>query len=142
MDASINETHIALIPKKTAPSSVSDFRHIGLCNVTYKLISKVLANRLKRVFHLVISENQSVFIPGRLITDNALAAYETLHSMHTKMWSKVGFIGIKLDMSKAYDRVEWAFLEAMMRQMGFFARWINLIMGFIRTVSYTMLVNG
>jgi hypothetical protein len=47
-----------------------------------------------------------VFIPRRLITDNILAAYETLHSMQTKMWSKVGFMGIKLDMSKAYDRVE------------------------------------
>jgi hypothetical protein len=62
--------------------------------------------------------------------------------MHTRMWSKVGFTGIKLDMSKAYDRVEWAFLEAIMRRMGFSARWIDLIMGCIRTVSYAVLVNG
>ena len=93
--------------------------------MTYKLISKVLANRLKRVLPFVISENQSAFIPGRLITDNVLAAYETLHSTHTRMWSNVGFIGIKLDMSKAYDRVESTFLDAIMWQ------WIFMFGGLI-----------
>jgi hypothetical protein len=109
MDENINVTHIALIPKKSDPCNVSDFKPISLCNVTYKIISKVLANWLKRVLPQLISENQSAFIPGKLITDNIMAAYEMLHSMHTRMWSKVGFMGIKLDMSKAYDRVEWIF---------------------------------
>ena len=106
MDENINITHIALIPKKTAPSCVSDFRPISLCNVSYKIIAKVLANWLKMILPHVISANQSAFVPGRLITDNIVAAYETLHSMHSRMWSKVGYMGIKLDMSKAYDRVE------------------------------------
>jgi hypothetical protein len=111
-------------------------------NVLYKIVSKVLANRLKVTLPMVISLNQSAFLPGRLITDNILAAYETLHTMQTRLWSKVGFMGIKLDMSKAYDRVEWDFLEAVMVKMGFAERWISLIMACVRSVTYSIVVNG
>lgn len=90
----------------------------------------------------LISKNQSTFIPGRLITDDILAAYETILSMHTRMWSKVRFIGVKLDMRKAYDRVVWGFLEVVMRKMGFSVTWIELIMECVRIVSYAFLVNG
>jgi hypothetical protein len=142
MEENLNATHIALIPKKTAPSCVSKFRPISLCNVSYKIIAKVLANWLKIVLPHVISDNQSAFIPGQLITNNIVAAYETLHSMQSRMWSKVGFMGIKLDMSKVYDRVEWSFLEAVMRKMEFPEEWIKLIMSCVGSVSYTILVNG
>jgi hypothetical protein len=138
----LNMTNIALIPKVKNPTSVTEFRPISLCNVLYKLISKVLANRLKKIMPFIISQNQSAFIPGRLITDNVLAAYETLHTMHTRLSGKHGFMVIKLDMSKAYDRVEWSFLEATMRRMGFASRWIGLIMMCVNTVRYSILVNG
>jgi hypothetical protein len=105
LDNNINSTNIALIPKLTNPVVVSDFHPISLCNVLYKIIAKVLANRLKECLPHIISPQQSSFIPGWLITDNVLATYEILLSMQTRMWSKVGFMGIKLDMSKAYDRV-------------------------------------
>jgi hypothetical protein len=142
MDEAINVTNIALIPKVKDPKCVTDFRPISLCNVLYKIISKVLANRLKTILPMVISQNQSAFLPGRLITDNILAAYETLHTMHTRLWSKVGYMGIKLDMSKAYDRVEWEFLDAVMEKMGFSSRWRMLIMACVRTVTYSVVVNG
>ena len=119
MPNSLNMTHIAFIPKIKNPESVNEFHPISLCNVMYKLVSKVLANRLKKILPHVISPTQSAFVLGRLITDNLLAAYEMLHSMHTRMGGKKGYMAIKINMSKAYDRVEWRFLEAIMRKMGF-----------------------
>jgi hypothetical protein len=106
LDPRINSTHIALIPKMSNPGSVSEFQSISLCNVIFKLLSKVLANRLKTVLPAIISPTQSAFILERLITDNVIASYETMHTMQTSMWSKKGYMGLKLDMSKAYDRVE------------------------------------
>lgn len=90
----------------------------------------------------IISFTQSAFLSGRLIIDNILAAYETMHSMQTRMWSKTGFVGLKLDMSKAYDRVKWQFLEVAMHRLGFARRWIKLIMACVQTVSYSVIVNG
>uniref|UniRef100_A0A2N9FH09 Reverse transcriptase domain-containing protein n=1 Tax=Fagus sylvatica TaxID=28930 RepID=A0A2N9FH09_FAGSY len=79
---------------------------------------------------------------GRLITDNVLVAFETLHHMHTTKMGRDGAMALKLDMSKAYDRVEWNYLESIMRKMGFHTQWISMIMQCISTVSYSILVNG
>ena len=117
----INLAHISLIPKKKNPECMSDFRLISLCNVVYKIKSKVLANRLKLVLPCIISKSQSAFVPGRLITDNVSVAFEFIHKLKAKRTGKKGEMAIKLDMSKAYDRVEWIYLESIMR-MGFAER--------------------
>jgi hypothetical protein len=137
-----NDTCVVLIPKIKNPESMKDLRPISLCNVVYKMVSKVLANRLKQILPEIISPNQSAFVPGRLITDNILLAYECTHYMKNKRSGKDGYAAVKIDMSKAYDRVEWSFLEEMMRKLGFDERWINRIMLCVSTVTYQFRVNG
>jgi hypothetical protein len=137
-----NDTWVTLIPKVKNPEAMKDLRPISLCNVVYKLISKVLANRLKSILNELIAPNQSAFVPGRLITDNILLAYEVTHFMKNKRSGADGVAALKLDMSKAYDRVEWSFLEEMMRRLGFHENWIALIMKCCSTVKYRFKLNG
>jgi hypothetical protein len=137
-----NETTIILIPKVKNPQKLKDLRPISLCNVLYKFVSKVLANRLKAILLEIISPAQSAFVPGRLISNNILIAYELTHYMKNKRKGKGGFAAVKLDMSKAYDRVEWAFLHDMMTKLGFDRRWKNLIMKCVPSVTYMIKING
>lgn len=137
-----NDMWVTLIPKVKYPESMKDLRPISLCNVLYKLISKVLANGLKIILPKIIAPNQSAFVPGRLITDNILLAYEVTQYMRNKRHGAVGVAALKLDMSKAYDKVEWHFLEAMMSKLGFPERWIGLIMKCCSTVKYRFKLNG
>ena len=113
-----------------------------MCNVLYKFFSKVLAKQLKQFLRSLITENQSAFVKDRFISDNILIAFETLHSMKNYKSRGDGFMALKLDISKAYDRVEWVYLERLMSRMGFCDRWINLIMICVKTVIYSILVNG
>ncbi|XP_045083333.1 uncharacterized protein [Aegilops tauschii subsp. strangulata] len=128
-----NETIVVLIPKVRNPDRIKDLRPISLCNVVYKLVSKVLANRLKQILDEIISANQSAFVPGRLISDNTILAYEMTHFMRRKRRGKDVYMALKLDMSKAYDRVEWLFLEGIMKKLGFIDEFVQLIMKCVKT---------
>lgn len=141
MPERLNETNIVLLPKKKNPIMVGDLRHIALCNVLIKIITKVLANRMKDLLDVVISDTQSAFIPGRLISDNIMVSYEVMHYLKRKKYGKEGFMALKLDISKAYDRIEWKFLEAMLKKLGFCDWWVYLVMQCVTTVSY-FIVHG
>ena len=134
----INKTNIVLIPKTTHLSKMTEFRPISLCNVAYK----TLANRLKAILPTVITENQSVFTSDRLITNNVLVAFELMHCLNHKTEGKDCFMSVKLNMSNAFDRIEWGFVRGVMERLGFDGKWISLIMQCISSVSYSIIING
>lgn len=142
LDPNINATQIILLPKKEKSLTVEDFRPISLCNVIMKLITKVLANRLGEFLPAVISPNQSAFLKSRLITDNILIAQEACHFVKNRKLGSDGFISLKADMSKAYDRVEWSFMRSILLKMGFNHSWTCKVMFCVESVSYQLKVNG
>lgn len=125
----VNDTFITLISKIQKAKRVGEFKPISLCNVIYKVVAKTLANRLKLFLPEIISPTQSI-------------AYEARHSMSTILRGNDRYMAIKLDMSKAYDKIEWEFLQAFMVKLGFSQRQIQLIMSFVSSMSYSILVNG
>lgn len=90
---------------------------ISRCNVLHKLVSKVITNSLKPLINSIISNNQSTFISDRIITDNILLTYEMIHSMKNIKRGRVGKMAIKLDLSKAFDRVEWGCIEQALQAL-------------------------
>ena len=138
----LNHTFMTLIPKTKNPKLVQEFRPISLWNVLYKIFSKVLANRLKKILPLTIIKHQSTFKKNRLITNNILVAFKSLHCMKNQVSEDTGFMAIKLDISTTYDRIEWVYLENIMRKMGFCEQWIRLIMACVQSMTYSILVNG
>ena len=137
-----HETHIVIIPKTKNPERVMDYRPISLCNVVYKLAFKAVANRLKLVLQDVICENQSAFVSERLIIDNVLVAYEIMNHINRKKKGKCWEMALKLDMNKAYDRVEWSCLKQITAKLGFHENWIHLVMRCVSFVTYVVRVNG
>lgn len=108
----------------------------------YKIVSKVMTNRLKVILPEIISLNQSAFMPGRMISDNVLLAHELTHFLQQKRNGGQSYAPLKLDMIKAYERGEWWFLENIMLKMGFSTRWVKLVMKCVSTVRYQIKVNN
>ncbi|GAU51605.1 hypothetical protein TSUD_414370 [Trifolium subterraneum] len=139
---SLNETNICLIPKCDNSTSMKDLRPISLCNVLYKMISKVLANRLKCCLDKCVSQEQSAFVEGRSILDNALIATEVIHALKRKTKGRRGELELKIDISKAYDKVDWGFLRGVMTKMGFTDVWIRWVMMCVSSANYSVLMNS
>ena len=142
IETGLNHTFLTLIPKVKSLEFVTEFRLIALCNILYKLVSKVLANRLKKVLPHIISEFHSAFQLDKAISNNILVAFETLHHIKRKKSGKMGYMALKLDMSKVYDRLKWVFVQRTMEKMGFHSTWIGWILECLKFVTYSILVDG
>jgi hypothetical protein len=115
---------ITLLPKKTEATMIQQYRPICLLNVSFKIFTKVLTNRINLVAQKVIRSSQTAFLPGRYIIEGVVVLHETIHELHKR--KKDGFI-LKLDFEKAYNKVKWPFLQQVLRMKGFSPRWASWI---------------
>ena len=133
-------TFLALIPKEVKPSTFDRFCPISLCNASYKILAKLLANRLKPLLGKLISPLQGGFVKGRHILDNVIQVQEAMHSSFNR--KKKGMLIIKLDMANAFDRVKLSFLCQILNSFGFSSAFINLIKHCTNKPLIAHLVNG
>lgn len=132
-DPSMCDAFVCLIPKVSSPSTTAEYRPIALCNVLYKFITKCITMRLKHIMPELISQCQSSFISGRSTQHNVFVMQEILHSLRAKKKNKVGCVVMKLDLEKAYDRVNWEFLEDTLEAFNFPRNLITLVMFCVRS---------
>ncbi|XP_010484806.1 PREDICTED: uncharacterized protein LOC104763089 [Camelina sativa] len=137
----LNDALVVLIAKVVKPENMAQFRPISLCNVLFKIITKMMVLRLKTVMPKLIGPAQASFIPVRLSTDNIVIVQEAVHSMRRKNGRK-GWMLLKLDLEKAYDRVRWDFLEDTLKVAGLSTEWRNWILQCVVGPSMTVLWNG
>lgn len=137
----INDTMITLIPKGDAVVTMKDFRPIGLCNVSYKIITKLLGRRLRALMEDLVSPHQCSFVPNRHSSDNIIIAQEVIHSMRSKKGAK-GWMAIKIDLEKAYDRLNWDFVKHTLQDIGLPQSYIDLVWYCISTPWMRVIWNG
>lgn len=137
----LNETHIVLIPKIQGPEVLGNYRPISLCNTVYKIINKVIVARLRPHLEKLVSPYQAAFVLGRRGVDNTIIIQELIHSIG-KIKGKKGYMAIKIDLEKAYDKLEWGFIKDMLARFNFPSNLSDLIMSCISSVSTFLLFNG
>ncbi|RVW19678.1 Structural maintenance of chromosomes protein 3, partial [Vitis vinifera] len=139
INRSTNATFIAMVPKKSQTFKISDYRPISLVTSLYKIIAKVLSGRLRKVLHETIFGSQGAFVEGRQILDAVLIANEVVDEKRRSGEEGVVF---KIDFEKAYDHVEWGFLDHVLQRKGFSQKWRSWMRGCLSSSSFAILVNG
>jgi hypothetical protein len=129
---------ITLLPKKEYASRIKQYRPICLLNVSFKIFTKVGANRITGMAQKIIKPTQTAFIPGRNILEGVVVLHETIHELHSKKLDGVLF---KIDFEKAYDKVKWPFLQQVLRMRGFPVKWCDWVTKFIQGGSVGIKVN-
>lgn len=137
----LNATLLCLIPKTSKPQTIHQLRPIDLCNTLYKAITKILVSRLKPHLNDLIHPFQATFIPNRKASNIIILTQEIIHSM-TISKSKKGIMAIKVDLEKAFDRLEWGFIRQALIFFKFSPDWISLIMSCISFSNLSILLNG
>ena len=135
------KANTVLIPKGTSPDSIMQFRPITLLNTTYKVLSKVLVNRMRSILQRVIGPYQNSFLAGRSTSDNILVVQELVHTM-MNLKGRKGSMILKLDIHKAYDTLNWDFLQSVLLEFGFPTKLIDLIMFCVRNMAISVIWNG
>lgn len=135
----LNSANIVSLPKKADATTVGDFRPISLVHSVSKILSKMMATRMAPLLPDLVSASQSAFIKKRCIHDNFLHVQSTLRELHRDR--KPGFF-IKLDISKAFDSLSWAYLTELLDVLGFGHRWIRWVCLLLATASSRVLLNG
>lgn len=136
----INASFLVLIPKNKRPDDIKDYRLIGLSNFFFKIITKIMANRLSNVLNSLISEEQVVFMKGRNIHENIALASEMINEMNLKR--KHGNVGLKLDIAQAFDTVNWEFIIEVCRRYGLSENWCKLLTSVLDSACISILLNG
>ena len=137
----LNRTLITLIPKIQSLETLNNYRPISLCNIVYKIITKIIVARLRLYLDKLVSPLQTAFVPGRKGIDDAIIVQEIIHTLSRKK-GKVGYMAIKIDLEKAYDKLEWSFIRDMLIRENLLADLIDIIMSCISMVSTSVLFNG
>ncbi|XP_050373202.1 uncharacterized protein LOC126790878 [Argentina anserina] len=139
--SSLNHTLITLVPKVSAPHDMHLFRHISLCCTVYKIISKIIVDRVRPMLKKWISPNHASFVTRRQISDNIMIAQEILHKCKTSQGKK-GFMAWKVDISKGYDKISWSFIEQVLYEVKIPTNLVKIIMSCVTTASYQVIING
>lgn len=141
MPPNLNQTLIALILKIKGPETIGNYRPISLCNFVYKVITKIIVTRIRPLLEKLVSPFQLAFVPGRKCLDNAIIAQEIIHSISRKR-GNAGYMVIKIDLEKAYDRLEWSFVREVLCLTNFPPNMIQLIMSCVSSASASIMFNG
>lgn len=137
----LNKTHIALIPKIQGSKTLANYRQISLCNTMYKIIIKIIMTRLRPYLDKLVSPLQAAFVPRRKGVDNAIIVQEIVHTLSKKK-GRVGYMAIKIELEKAYDKLEWNFIRDTLITANLQTDLIDIIMSCISSVSTSILFNG